>query len=75
MLRMLKIGFFLLSVFVSTVLEAQGNFTVSGYMRDAATGEELIGATVTMANSGTGTIANEYGYYALSLAPGFYTLV
>ncbi len=75
MLRMLKIGFFLLAVFVSTVLKAQGNFTVSGYMRDAATGEELIGATVTISNSGTGTIANEYGYYALSLAPGFYTLV
>jgi hypothetical protein len=72
---MLKTGLILVSVFVSTIVEAQGNPTVSGYVRDAATGEELIGASVSILNTGTGTIANEYGYYALSLAPGFYTLV
>jgi len=75
MLRMLKTGLILVSVFVSTIVEAQGNFTVSGYVRDAATGEELIGASVSIVNSGTGTIANEYGYYALSLKSGLYTLV
>jgi len=75
MLNMLKTGLILVSVFVSTIAEAQGNFTVSGYVRDAATGEELIGASVSILNSGTGTISNEYGYYALSLKSSSYTLV
>jgi len=47
---------------------------VSGYVRDAATGEELIGANVIVEGSGTGTITNSYGYYSLSLDPGSYTL-
>ncbi len=75
MLRTLKTACILISVFVSTVLAAQENFTVSGYVRDAATGEEFLGASVSIMNTGTGTISNEYGYYALSLEPGFYTLV
>ena len=48
---------------------------VSGYVRDAATGEELIGANVAILETGSGTITNAYGYYSLSLPPGFYTLV
>lgn len=48
-------------------------FTVSGYVRDASNGETLIGATV-IAQNGSGTITNVYGYYALKLEPGYYTL-
>jgi hypothetical protein len=72
---MLRSCLMLLALCVSTLLGAQGNFTLSGYVRDAATGEELIGAAVSILNTSTGTIANEYGYYALSLEPGFYTVV
>jgi hypothetical protein len=52
-----------------------GKVVVSGYVRDGNTGEELIGANVVVLETGTGTISNAYGYYALSLDPGFYTLV
>jgi hypothetical protein len=52
-----------------------GKVVVSGYVRDGNTGEELIGANVAVLETGTGTISNAYGYYALSLDPGFYTLV
>lgn len=48
-------------------------FVVSGYVRDAANGETLIGATI-LANGGYGTITNAYGYYALKLEPGNHTL-
>ena len=52
------------------------SLTVSGYVRDAKTGETLIGATVAVKERpGTGTVTNAYGYYALSLPPGNYTLV
>ena len=49
--------------------------TVSGYVRDGATGEELIGANVAIYENGLGTITNIYGFYSISLEPGFYTLV
>lgn len=54
---------------------AQQRYTLSGYIRDAATGEELIGATVQVVElSGTGATTNIYGYYALPLPAGSYTL-
>ncbi|MCP4312161.1 MAG: TonB-dependent receptor [Bacteroidetes bacterium] len=42
-------------------------FTLSGYVRDALTGEVLIGATVTIPGGLHGTITNEYGFYSLTL--------
>ncbi len=52
-----------------------GKYTVSGHVRDAATGEALIAANVIIQELGTGTSTNEYGFYALSIEPGFYTLI
>lgn len=52
-----------------------GKVVISGYVRDAATGEDLIGANVAVLETGAGTISNTYGYYALSLDQGFYTMV
>jgi len=49
--------------------------TISGYVRDSASGEALLGANVAILESGAGTITNTYGYYALNIDPGFYTLV
>ena len=51
-----------------------GKVSVSGYVRDAANGEGLIGANVVILEEGTGTITNTDGYYSLTLDPGFYTL-
>jgi len=49
-------------------------FTVSGYVKDAASGESLIGATVYVKELSTGTVTNSYGFYSISLPPGEYTL-
>jgi TonB-dependent receptor len=49
--------------------------TVSGTMIDAETAEELIGATVQVKGTGTGTVTDISGYYQLSLEPGTYDLV
>jgi outer membrane receptor for ferrienterochelin and colicin len=46
------------------------NFTLSGYVRDASNGESLIGATVYLADSQTGTTTNTYGFYSISIPPG-----
>ncbi len=48
--------------------------TLSGYVRDASTGEELIGANVYVKKLSNGTITNQYGYYSLSLPAGNYSI-
>ncbi|PRY13686.1 outer membrane receptor for ferrienterochelin and colicin [Pontibacter ummariensis] len=55
----------LLLLFASTTI-AQQRYTVSGYVRDAQTGENLIGAAVFDVKSGQGTTTNSYGFYSLS---------
>ena len=50
--------------------------TLSGYVREAASGESLIGANVYVKdNPVKGTATNVYGFYSLSLEPGTYTIV
>lgn len=49
--------------------------TVSGTMLDAENAEELIGATVQVKGTGTGTVTDISGYYQLSLEAGTYDLV
>ena len=48
---------------------------ISGYIKDAETGENLIGATVLIRDLGVGTVSNNYGFYSLLVAAGSYTLV
>ncbi len=48
---------------------------VSGYVRDAQSGELLIGATVYNYEKKDGTISNFYGFYSLSMEQGEHTLV
>ncbi len=49
--------------------------TISGYLKDAATGEELIGATILIKELSNGTTTNLYGFYSLTIPAGHYTLV
>lgn len=54
---------------------SQDRYTISGYVRDGSSGEEMIGASVVVGElPGTGTITNVYGYYSLTLPSGSYTL-
>jgi len=51
-------------------------FTISGRMTDASNGEDLIGATVVVADAeSTGAMTNIYGFYSLTLEAGKYQLV
>ena len=47
--------------------------TLSGYLRDAATGEALIGATVFVKRPGLGATADERGFYPLAVPRGTHT--
>lgn len=70
-----KIYLFLLVLIALCSAESYGKVTISGYVRDSATGEALIAANVIIEELGTGTSTNVYGFYALSLEPGTYTLI
>jgi hypothetical protein len=72
-MRQIFTGFFFL---LSFALYAQptGKFTISGYIKDVANGEALIGATVYIKETGTGAITNEYGFYSITLPPATYNL-
>jgi len=54
---------------------AQNSFTISGNIKDAASGEALIGATVKVKElPQIATASNSYGFYSLSAPAGGYTL-
>lgn len=66
----------LLIVFPFQSIKAQQIFTISGNIRDANSGEDLIGATIYIKEiSGKGTTSNAYGFYSLSMPEGKYTVV
>jgi hypothetical protein len=55
---------------------AQTRHTVDGIVRDAATGETLIGASVTFRDRPrSGVTTNSYGFFSISAPLGEYTLI
>lgn len=54
---------------------AQSTFTISGYVKDASTGETLIGANIfNLANTSKGATTNTYGFYSLTMEQGTYKI-
>ena len=51
-----------------------GKYTISGYLKDAKTGETLIAANIYIKELYKGTISNEYGFYSITTENGTYTL-
>ncbi|WP_159477202.1 TonB-dependent receptor [Dyadobacter sp. 3J3] len=65
----------LLLSFFSIASFAQTKHTVSGYVKDIANGEGLIGVSVYVREAQTGVVTNPYGFYSLTLPAGTYTVV
>ena len=61
--------------FLSIVICAQSNYTLSGYIQDESSGENLIGVSIYEKESFKGTASNEYGFYSLTLPKGNYKIV
>jgi hypothetical protein len=65
----------LLFVLAGTVtVSAQKRVSLSGYVKDASSGETLIGAAIYIKEAGTGIATNAYGFYSISIPAGSYTL-
>lgn len=54
---------------------AQTNYTISGYVKDAFSGESLLGASILIKEINKGTQSNEYGFYSITLPAGKYTVI
>jgi hypothetical protein len=52
----------------------QNVVTVAGYIKDAKTGEPIVGASVLVEKSGIGAATDQYGYYSLSVPKGRHIL-
>lgn len=74
--RCIRIGFVNVLVCLSLIASGQVNYTISGHVRDAQTGETLIGASMRLRdNPAIGTRTNNYGFYSLTLPAGSQVLV
>jgi hypothetical protein len=69
---MLKKLFFLLGFCTSSLVSLAANYTLSGTISDAKSGEALYGVSVYVKNANTGTASNSYGFYSLTLPEGTY---
>lgn len=72
---MKKVFLLLIVVLVASELFAGVSFTISGTIRNKASGESVIGATIQDTRSNSATLSNEYGFYALTLPEGEVELV
>lgn len=59
----------------ATMLLGQKKYTMSGHIKDKATGEALIGAAIYVKSLRSGAITNHYGFYSLSLPEDTYEMV
>ena len=71
---MRKVVFLVLLMSAILSIGAKGKSTISGYVKDAQTGEVLIGATVFIEETEVGLVTNEYGFYSLTIPDGEYTV-
>jgi len=72
--NVMKILFAGLLLFIATSIATAQDFTISGNLRDANTGEELLYGTVYVEGTTKGATTNLYGFYSLTLPKGNYEL-
>ena len=65
--------FIFLNVFTGAF--SQKNYTLSGTVSDADSGEDLAGATLSILPTEFNTFCNTYGFYSITLAEGNYNIV
>jgi len=74
MWAMVKVVLILSFLFSCNQVLAETQSTISGHIRDAETGEELIGTTIYIESLKSGTQTNVYGFYSLSVLSGIYNV-
>jgi hypothetical protein len=58
----------------TSLVFGQKKVSLSGYIKDAASGETLIGANIYLEEAQVGITTNAYGFYSISIPTGAYTI-
>lgn len=68
-MRFLIFFLFYLFLFVTTSgqVRTSERFTISGYIKEAVSGESLIGVNLYLSDRKSGTVTNNYGFYSITL--------
>lgn len=75
-LRYLSHSFLTLFFFLVTLCSVAQNYTISGTVKDASNGEDLIGVLIGVTEMpGIGTATNSYGFFSLTLPQGNYAIM
>jgi hypothetical protein len=69
------VGVICLFLSISIDNTAQEKHTISGYIKDAGTGEVLIGSSIYIEELEKGVATNVYGYYSLTVESGVYNVI
>ena len=72
---MKKYFLFLFFLLYSFSLFSQNKYTISGYVQEEASGENLIGVSIYNKASQQGTTSNQYGFYSITLEKGSYEII
>ncbi len=67
-----KKGLFSILYLLPFCLAANSKNTLNGFIRDAETGENLVGASIWIESLKVGTVTNLYGFYSITLPEGKY---
>ena len=71
----MRVGLLWIACIIGFGSYAQTKFTINGYVRDSASGETVIGATVSINNLSRAVTSNQYGFYSITLDSGNYELI
>ncbi|HHZ65416.1 MAG TPA: TonB-dependent receptor [Flavobacteriales bacterium] len=69
-----RFAFACLLVLFTLVSYSQKHYTISGYVKDAQTGEDLIAAAIYVDEIKNGVLTNIYGFYSITLDSGIYNI-
>ena len=64
---------FIIFFLIFNRLSAQ-KFTISGYVKDAASDETIIAANISVIGKNSTIISNQYGFYSITLTKGIYQI-
>jgi hypothetical protein len=61
-------------MFYAGIIHAQNKYSITGYVKDSLSSENLIGATVGFIGQKKGISTNNYGFFSITLPEGQYVI-
>jgi len=69
-----KTFLFIIALFFVTTIAFSQKYTISGYVKDVNSNEDLIGANIVIKELNIGAVTNKYGFYSITIPKGKYQI-